>query len=209
MSTPKMSRASRNAIGSQELASGPMPPVKQDGRMIDPCGPARAPVSLSAQQAQARGLLTSGTCGPTGTISSRSDALQWFLVSRLQARMRNLGSTLYRLTWKAWVTPLGRRLTRQRASVPRTSETGLIGWPTPTTRDHKDGAAVGSNVPENALLGRVVWQYGDGTADSGSLNPEFSRWLMGLPPEWDECAPTEMPSTRNKPKISSAALWGL
>src|SRR5690606_28083707 len=88
-----------------------------------------------------------------------SAALQELLVSRLQARLRTLGSTLYRLTWKPWVTPSERSLSRLRASVPRTSATERTGWPTPTTRDWKDGSEQ-KNVPLNALLGRVAWLAG-------------------------------------------------
>lgn len=132
-------------------------------------------------------------------------------------------------------------------------EAQLAASPTPTTRDHKDGAEC-PNVPVNALLGRAAWLAGwptpmagnpgkpghynpagntdssrrttelclpdqptrlcsDGTlltgssagmAAGGRLNPAHSRWLMRLPPEWDDCAPTETRSTR-KPLRNSAA----
>lgn len=158
--------------------------------MTSNSGPAVARASLSPRQAKALGLLTSDTSGLHGTGSSKSRALQSSLESRLQAETQNLGSTLFRLTWKTWVLPSGRTLVRQRASVPRTSGTAPTGagsWPTPTTRDWKDGANPNIDVPLNALLGRVVWLAGwptpvvNDTRGLGSperaVNPERSSDL--------------------------------
>jgi hypothetical protein len=193
-------------------------------------------------------------------------------------------SSLYKHTTKHRTTPGGRKFLSIRASALRTSGTAAIGWPTPTTRDHKDGSEC-QNVPINALLGRTAWLAGwptplqsdnrsghesrahstersnlndrvlllagwptpvanddnkspeahlamkqrmgerDGTnadrkaipslqvmaktigparltasgalltgspvetGSGGQLAPSHSRWLMGLPKAWDECAP--------------------
>lgn len=153
----------------------------------------------------------SGPAAPECCLASRSpvrkssERLQAALEETLARRLNGLGSTIYRIGWKPHVTPLGRSISRQRASAPRTSgneptsgpspwptprasenvQTNLdeiaalgsswlgqnrgatvstmaqlAGWPTPTTRDWKDGGNPDVDVPLNGLLGRVVWLAG-------------------------------------------------
>ena len=144
-----------SAISLQVLESGPTPFGSQAGQMIDLFGQVPVRANLSARQAKALGLMTSGTSGPPSTTSFESDALQKSLESRLQAKTQTLGSTLYALTWKPWVTASGRSRSRLRASVRRTSGTASTGqhaleidgvwvplellkaWPTQAARDFR------------------------------------------------------------------------
>lgn len=104
----------------------------------------------------------------------------------------------------------------------------LAGWPTPTmpsggqsspegtsaTGKTPDGRKVQvtlKDVAEMATPARLT-AYGDlltgssaGMESGGQLNPAHSRWLMGLPPEWDDCGVTAMPSTQKQPSRSSKA----
>lgn len=122
---------SLNAISSQESEDGRLPCVAQDGPTVARHGQHHAPASLSARQARGLGFLTSGTYGPPHIGLSASAALSWSLASNLAALTQTTGSTLYKMTWKPWVMPSARLRFRLRASARRTSETELIGWPTP------------------------------------------------------------------------------
>lgn len=293
-STPPTSKASPNATSSPASGSGPTPFGAPDGLTIDLFGPVPVLANLSARQAKALGLMTSGTCGRPGFTSSASAALQSSLENRLRAVTQALGSTLFKLTWKAWATPSGLSRSRLRASALRTSGIDCSGWPTPTARDHFPAHSAeyiaekkalghgmanlndlvqlaGWNTPTTAVIdhkskppiignrkptdpqisladqayhlaswqtptsidsrrGEYQYDQGDksrprlsnlgmarmagparltasgvlltgscaGMESGGQLAPSHSRWLMGLPRAWDECAPKSLPKSRKK-----------
>lgn len=101
------------------------------GPMIARYGPAVVRANLSARQARAMGLLTSGICGRHGSISSQSADLQLSLESRLMQQFDGIGSTLFTLTWRALATPSLRPCFQLRALAPRNRDIGFSSWPTP------------------------------------------------------------------------------
>lgn len=158
MSDPMIYEDLLRSISLQGLAFGHMPCAVWAGKTAEKSGQVPAHASLSARQAKEKGLLTSGTYGPPCIGWSGSVALSLSLASNLQVLTQMTGSTLYRLTWKPWVMPSGRVRFRLRASVPRTSGTELIGWPTPTAN---------------------AWKHPSNAGRQGGLNLQTAAQLSG------------------------------
>lgn len=158
------------AISLPGSGDGRLPSPSPDGPTAPGAsGPDHVHVNLSPRQAQAAGLMTSGTSGPISTGSLTSVVLKSSLANKLRQRTDLDGSILYRLTLKDRATPKLQSIFALRASARPTSDNAFTGsgWPTPTTRDHKDGGNPDVNVPLNALLGRVAWLAGWATPTVG------------------------------------------
>jgi hypothetical protein len=182
-------KASRSATSSPALADGRTRLRSRVGRSIEKSGPAVALVSRSVVQAKDSERKTKDTCGPYGSISSASVALQQSLASKLQARLHLNGSMEYSLTWKDRLTPAGRQICALRASTHRTSDSAYTGWPTCQASDGIGGAnsnrenrpqTGGPDLGEVAKLARVAADVATGFRASQQIASNSVRTVKAL-----------------------------
>ncbi len=110
-----------------------------------------------------------------------------------------------------------KKFARGNPSFPATAKLSAIA--TPAARDFKSNRASeafhakrwtetrGKALTEQAQLadsGPTATGGTDATGSIGQLNPEFSRWVMGLPIEFSNCADMAMQSFRRSRQSSSA-----
>lgn len=107
----------------------------------------------------------------------------------------------------------------QDTGVPLSQQAALSTVSTPSSRDWKDTSGMSESgvdpdgsirsrldqLPRQARLaasGAIAIGGTDETKSTGQLAPDYSRWLQGLPPEWDDCAVTATRSFRKSRKRS-------
>jgi hypothetical protein len=84
----------------------------------------------------------------------------------------------------------------------------FAGWPTPVVNDsrgsdysysrgnHDKPVLKLQGAARLAVSGQMLTGSDAAMEGGGQLRPGHSRWLMGFPPAWENCAPSAMRSSR-------------
>lgn len=177
--------------------------------------------STSSASADLQSFLASRLLAKTASLGSTLYRLTWkdwttpagrsLLLLRASARRTSVKD------YTGWPTPTARGhkdgTAKSCQNAPNNSLLGRtvhkVGWATPKASDGSGGRTTETKGGGNVHLDKQARLTASGAVQTGSsalmerggrLNPAHSRWLMGLPQEWDDCAPTETPSALRRRK---------
>lgn len=115
-------------------------------------------------------------------------------VERRRISIQSLGLLAQMAAWQTPKAKTGKYQYANQGSDPDAKQLNLEGQADLVQLTDFGGMPIGF------LLGRNGWEI---LPALGQLRPEHSRWLMGLPPVWDDCAVTAMASLRRSRSRSS------
>jgi hypothetical protein len=187
-----------------------------------------AGLSISALRASARRTSDSGSSGwPTPAAHEPGGTPEQQVERAVRARARGVpvGNTKASglatvVQYATWATPatrdwhsasgspgfLAERAKQTRGKPLSEQVFTLASWATPTAHEKARSAEFQEgrqlNAREALASGTPATGSNAATASAGQLNPAHSRWLMGLPPAWDDCAPTATRSSRRSQRNS-------
>ena len=112
---------------------------------------------------------------------------------------KHTASLEHAVKFSGWPTPMAMVKGGGEYSDPEKALKRVLG---PHANDLRDFAKI-AGPARLTVSGQLLTGSTAGMESGGQLNPAHSRWLMGLPAEWDDCAPTGTRSRPRSPKPSS------
>lgn len=131
-------------------------------------------------------------CAQNGTVNGYTDWEK--VIKRKEAgRQQNLQDVVIPA---AWPTPSVADDNNSRAKDPQAYAEKRFNRPNANCNLATHAQYLVNQPIRITATGQMLTGSDAGMENSGQLNPAHSRWLMGFPPEWDDCAVTAMPSSR-------------